>query len=79
MQEQKSDLVSASGVACFILLNRRQRRRSQGAGRRSGWDGVIPTKTWLRFVVIERKNVLTDRSFQPGHLEGPSNSGYPDS
>lgn len=27
-------------------------------GGRIGWDGVVPTKTWLRFVVTERKNVL---------------------
>lgn len=35
---------------------------------RARWGWVIPTKTRLRLVLIERKNVLADRSFQPGCL-----------
>lgn len=67
-QEPKSDPVSVSGAACFTLANRRQRGKEGWWGRRGGRGGVIPTKTWLRSV-IERKNVLADRPFQPGHLE----------
>lgn len=40
-----------------------------GGRRGCGWGGVIPTKTWLWSVLIERKNVLADRPFQPGRLE----------
>lgn len=71
----KSDPVSASGAACFTLSNRRQWGK-EGVLRLQG-GGVIPTKTLLQSVLIERKNVLADRPFQPGHLEVLDQPGRP--
>lgn len=62
----KSDLVSASGAACFTLS---KTSVGEGGVMRLREGGVIPTKTWLQSVLIERKNVLADRPFQPGHFE----------
>lgn len=71
MQELKSDLVSASGTGVHVLRCQIDvgRGKEGFAGLWGGRGGVIPTKTWLWSVLIERKNVLADRPFQRGHLE----------
>lgn len=64
LQGLKSDLVSVSRAACFILSH-----RIQWSKERLWGGGVIPIKTWLQSVLNERKNLLADRPFQSGHLE----------
>lgn len=58
-----------SGVECFTLSNRHQWVKggeSGGVVQRTGSLGLGHTNK--NKVLIERKNVLADRSFQPGCL-----------